>query len=90
MNTFTYEITSVYEEFKVMDVLFKADGVSDVTVSVRFPVEGESLDDLMVSFAPFGIWDMETAVFVTPIVGSTNTVTPVTDAEVVGIDTTVV
>lgn len=66
---FTYEVTRVDEDNKVMDLVFKTEGLSDVLVSARLPFNGESVDDLALSVAPFYAWDMEQAEFTTPSVG---------------------
>jgi hypothetical protein len=72
--SYQYEILSVDGAARCMEVLFKSDGLPDVTVSARIPFEGEDLDAVVRSFAPFAIWQPMLTSMQNVQVGYSNTV----------------
>ena len=74
IENITYEITSVNEELRHMDVVFRAPGHPDVFVGARMPFEGEDLNTLVSSFAPIGYWEDRTKQVIPVAVGTTGTV----------------
>lgn len=54
--SYTYKVQAVYPESNCMDILFSSENLPDVLVSVRIPFEGENIDAVISSFAPFTIW----------------------------------
>lgn len=75
IENITFEITSVNETLRCMDVVFRATGQPDVLVGARMPFEGEDLNILVSSFAPIAYWE-DLAKQVVPVtVGTIGTVT---------------
>jgi hypothetical protein len=72
--SYQYEVLSTDVAANCMEVLFKSDGLPDVTVSARIPFEGEDLDAVIRSFAPFTIWQPVVTVVQNVQVGHSNSV----------------
>lgn len=56
---YNYKIVKVDEENKVMEVLYtpyQPDNLKEYLVGTRMPFSGESLDHLIQSYAPMGLW----------------------------------
>lgn len=53
---YNYEIKSVNEEARCMEVLYTSEGRDPVLVGVRIPFEGESLEWVIESFSPVAMW----------------------------------
>jgi hypothetical protein len=67
---YTYEIINVDQAARCMEVVYSSEGRQTMHSSTRLPFEGESLDSVIKSFAPIGLWvEMETPV-VAPEVGA--------------------
>ena len=66
---YTYEIASVDESAKVMEVVYSLDGKPSITVGVRLPFEGEDVGTLIDIFSPVLVWREEDAPRVPPSVG---------------------
>lgn len=74
--TYTYEIISVNEAARCMEVVYSAEGHQTMHIGARLPFEGEPLEDVIKAFAPVQLWiEMATPV-VSPQVGTTGTVEP--------------
>jgi hypothetical protein len=54
---FSYEILSVDNDARCMEVLYTSEGRKPVHVGVRIPYEGESLDEVILSFCPREYWE---------------------------------
>lgn len=66
-NKFSYEVNKVNQEYGVMEVLYFKDGYKPVNVGVRLPIEGETLEEVIINFAPINEWKMQKAKFVSDI-----------------------
>lgn len=80
IETYTYIITNTDPTIGAMEVLFSAPGMPDALVGARMPYEGESLDAVVASFAPFAYWDSIGKVFADVTVGHSASITPVVSA----------
>jgi len=53
---YIYNIKSVSEENRCMEIVYSATGHETITVGVRLPYVGEDLEDVIHSFSPVPIW----------------------------------
>lgn len=84
--TYTYEIVSVNEAARCMEVVYSAEGRQTMHIGARLPFEGESLESVIKAFAPVPLWiELETPA-VAPQVGTVGVIEP----ELVEIPVTVV
>lgn len=73
---YTYEIVSVNEAARCMEVVYSAEGHQTMHIGARLPFVGESLESVIEAYAPVPLWlEMVTPVSV-PQVGVSGTVTP--------------
>jgi len=80
---FTYEIASVDEQARVMEVVYRSDGKQEMRISARLPYDGESLDDVIQSFSPVPLWKESELTVSAPVVGATGSLAePIPQAEV--------
>lgn len=57
---YTYEILTVDEASRCMEIAYSHDAHGTMHVGVRLPFEGESIEGVIKSFAPLGYWrDLE-------------------------------
>lgn len=73
---YSYEIVLVDEAARCMEVRYASEGRQTLHVGVRLPFEGESLQDVIQSFAPFGYWEEQERPVVAPEVGATGVIDP--------------
>lgn len=66
---YSYEITRVDEEARVMDVVYTHETHGSILVGVRLPFEGENLEKLIKSFSPAAYWKELELPVVIPEVG---------------------
>lgn len=71
ISSYTYEIVSVDQHSKCMEVIYAADGFTSMHIGVRLPFEGESLDAVIAAFAPVRLWEESIRGVVVPSVGTT-------------------
>lgn len=71
---FSYEIVSVNETAKSMDVRFSAEGHDDILIGMPMPKEGEDIRNLMAAFAPIPMWQQRAAVVQSVSSGTTGEV----------------
>lgn len=67
---YTYEILSVDEDARCMEVSYKAEGFAPVIVGTGVPLEGELLEEVIRRFAPISFWEEKTKKVVAPLVGT--------------------
>ena len=67
---YTYEILSVDEDARCMEVSYKAEGFAPVIVGTSVPLEGELLEEVISRFAPISFWEEKTKKVVAPLVGT--------------------
>ena len=70
MIDYTFEITNVDTTAKCMVVLYRADGFDDITVGTRLPLVNETIDQVVIEFAPIKLWEEQTFGFQIPVVGT--------------------
>jgi hypothetical protein len=73
---YTYQIISVDESARCMEVVYSADGHQTMHIGVRLPYEGESLETLIDSFSPVALWEERTRSVVVPTVGQSGEIDP--------------
>jgi len=74
--TYKYTILSVDIASRCMEVVYSAEGRQTMHIGARLPFEGESLEDVIIQYAPENLWlSLETPV-VAPKVGLTGTIKP--------------
>jgi hypothetical protein len=54
--TYTYEIISVNESARCMEVVYSAEGHKTLHIGARLPFEGESLEAVIKMYAPLPYW----------------------------------
>jgi hypothetical protein len=85
---YTYEIVSVDEQAKCMEVEYSSEGYQTMRVGARLPFEGESLDSVIRSFAPVQTWAESSLSVTVPSVGHRGSFDPTYEVEaVLGIET---
>ncbi len=77
---YTYEIVSVDEAARCMEVVFTAEGRQTMRIGARLPYEGEALEAVVAMYAPVAYWLEMEAKVVAPAVGVKGTVKPVVQA----------
>lgn len=80
---YKYEVVLVNQDAKVMEVVYTAEGYPEQRVGARLPFEGESLDDVIKSFAPIGLWTEVQIPVVAPAVGTSGEFEHLTADEIV-------
>jgi hypothetical protein len=84
--TYTYEIVSVDEQARCMEIVYKAEGHQTMHIGARLPFEGEELTNVIKQFAPVPLWIELATPVIAPQVGISGViepepvVTPLTDA----------
>jgi hypothetical protein len=74
--TYTYEIVSVDEAARCMEVVYAAEGHPTMHIGARLPYEGESLEGVVAMFAPVRYWEELKLPLAVPQVGATGEITP--------------
>lgn len=72
---YTYEIASVDEQARCMEIIYRADGHPEQRIGARLPYAGETLESIVVMYSPVPYWESLQAAVVTPAVGTTGTIT---------------
>jgi len=75
---YEYQIVKVDEAKRYMEIRFTSEGKRPYNVGARLPFEGETLDDLVHRYVPFGLWTQEETKTVTPSVGTKGSFDPAT------------
>jgi hypothetical protein len=78
---YTYEIVSVDEAARCMEVVYTSDGQQTMRIGARLPFEGENLEAVVRMYAPVAYWQSEQTPVVAPAVGTTGSVSPPTQAQ---------
>lgn len=74
---YTYEIVSVDEAARCMEVVYSAEGYPTMRIGARLPYEGEALGDVIESFTPVPFWVERATPVVVPQVGTVGDVVSV-------------
>jgi accessory colonization factor AcfC len=80
---YTYTIESVDTAARCMVVVYEAQGHTTQRVGTRIPFEGETLTDVIASFAPVSYWEDQARQLAVPIVGASGTMASVVAQETV-------
>lgn len=73
---YTYEIISVDETARCMELRYTSEGRQPVNVGARLPYTGETVDQIAAMYAPVGLWvDAERPVVI-PTAGATGSYAP--------------
>lgn len=70
---YTYEIASVDEQARCMEIIYRAEGHPEQRVGARLPFEGEALEGVVNMYAPVAYWESLQAPVVVPEVGTVGT-----------------
>jgi hypothetical protein len=76
---YTYEIVSVDEAARCMEVVYSSEGHQTMHIGARLPFEGESLESVIQMYAPLAYWREQEMSVVVPNVGVSGTVIVVLD-----------
>jgi hypothetical protein len=74
--TYTYEIVSVDEQARCMEIVYSAEGHQTMHIGARLPFEGEDLLSVVKQFAPVPLWIELATPVVAPQVGAAGTIEP--------------
>ncbi len=67
---YNYEIVSVDQAARCMEIVYRADGHATQHIGARLPYAGESLEAVVAMFAPVAYWLEQQASVVAPAVGT--------------------
>lgn len=73
---YTYEIVSVDQAARVMEVVYTSPGRQSMHISARLPYQGETVEAIVEMFSPVRYWEEQDAAVVVPSVGVSGSVTP--------------
>lgn len=73
---YTYEIISVNEQARNMEVVYTAPGYPTMHIGARLPYEGETLEAIIRMYAPVRFWEESTKTVVVPEVGVSGSLAP--------------
>lgn len=71
---YTYEIVSVNETARCMEVVYSSDGLQTMHIGARLPFEGERLESVIDIFSPVAYWRAEQTPVTVPAVGTKGSV----------------
>jgi hypothetical protein len=66
---FNYEIISVNEQARCMEIIYTAEGHPTQHIGARLPYEGESLESIVRMYAPVVYWEEIQRAVIPPTVG---------------------
>lgn len=79
--TYSYQIISVDEAARCMEVVYTADGRQTMHIGARLPYEGEELEAVIAMYSPVAYWLEQERVVQVPQVGATGTIVPTLSVE---------
>lgn len=74
--TYTYEIVSVDETARCMEVVYSSEGRKTMHIGARLPYDGESLEGVIEMYSPVLYWLEQERKVQIPQVGTTGTIFP--------------
>jgi hypothetical protein len=80
--TYTYEIIAVDEAARCMEIVYTSDKYGVMHVGARLPFEGETVEQIVVMFAPVNEWRLRDLTVIVPEVGTSG---QLTDADPVAV-----
>ena len=76
---YTFEIISVDETARCMEVVYSSPGHQTMHIGARLPFEGEELQAVVQMYAPIAYWEEQSKAVVVPAVGTTGSWEPPVD-----------
>jgi hypothetical protein len=73
---YTYEIISVNEQARCMEIVYNAAGYPTMHIGARLPYEGETLEAIVRMYAPVRFWEEAKQSVIVPTVGTSGTMAP--------------
>jgi hypothetical protein len=74
--TYTYQIVSVDEAARCMEVVYSSENRQTMHIGARLPYEGETLESVVEMYSPVAYWRQQEMPVVLPAVGTTGTIAP--------------
>lgn len=74
--TYNFEVASVDEQARCMEVIYSADGHETMRIGARLPYEGETLEAVIRMYEPVNFWLEKQMTVVAPSVGQSGTLAP--------------
>lgn len=71
---YTYQIVSVDEAARCMEVVYTSEGRQTMRIGARLPFEGEVLENIVRMFEPVALWQELAAAVVVPEVGTSGVI----------------
>jgi hypothetical protein len=71
---YNYEIISVNEQARNMEVVYTATGYPTMHIGARLPYQGETVESVIQMYAPIQYWEEISQPVVVPAVGTVGTV----------------
>jgi hypothetical protein len=78
---YTYEISSVDQAARCMEVVYSSEGCQTMHIGARLPFEGESLEAVIQIYAPVAYWREQELPVVVPQVGTSGVITSIVEEE---------
>jgi hypothetical protein len=75
--TYSFEIISVNEQARCMEIVYTAEGHQTMHIGARLPYEGETLEQIVRMYEPVRYWEEQQLAVVVPQVGTTGTLEPI-------------
>lgn len=75
--TYTYEIISVDQAARCMEIIYTSEGNPTMHIGARLPYEGEALEAVVEMYAPVRYWEELKTPVVVPQVGASGVIAPV-------------
>lgn len=73
---YTYEIISVNESARCMEVIYSSENHQTMRIGARLPYEGETLEAVVQMYSPVAYWMEQKLPVVIPQIGISGTITP--------------
>lgn len=74
--TYTYEVLSVDEAARCMEIVYTAEGHQTMHIGARLPFAGELLEDIIKAYAPVRFWEEAAMQVVIPQAGTSGQIVP--------------
>jgi hypothetical protein len=74
--TYSYQIISVDEAARCMEVVYTAEGRQTMHIGTRLPYEGEALEAVIGMYSPVAYWLEQEQTVQVPQVGTSGTIVP--------------
>lgn len=71
--TYSFEIISVNEQARCMEIVYTAEGHQTMHIGARLPYEGETLEQVIRLYEPVRYWEEQQTPVIAPQVGTIGT-----------------